>query len=95
LQGGVPVGGRSALELGLEMRIRITDTLGLVPFVDGGQVEDDMFIGDVSNMQYAAGLGFRYFTAVGPLRLDIAFPINRRKDVDSLFEFYVSLGQSF
>ena len=45
-------------------------------------------------LQWAAGLGARYFTRVGPLRLDLAFPINGR-EVDSVFEFYVSLGQAF
>jgi translocation and assembly module TamA len=39
-------------------------------------------------------VGFRYFTSIGPLRLDLAFPLNPR-DSDPLFQFYVSIGQSF
>jgi translocation and assembly module TamA len=42
----------------------------------------------------AAGLGFRYFTSIGPLRVDFAFPLNPRES-DPRFQFYVSIGQSF
>ena len=42
-----------------------------------------------------AGVGVRYFTGFGPLRADIAFPLNRRSDVDDTFQFYVSFGQAF
>jgi translocation and assembly module TamA len=43
---------------------------------------------------FGAGLGLRYFTPVGPLRVDVAVPLDRR-DVDDAFQFYVSLGQAF
>jgi translocation and assembly module TamA len=36
----------------------------------------------------------RYFSAIGPLRLDIAIPLNKR-EVDDSFQFYISLGQAF
>ena len=42
----------------------------------------------------SAGIGFRYFTSIGPLRLDLAFPLNPRPS-DPFFQFYVSVGQSF
>ncbi len=43
----------------------------------------------------SAGGGLRYYTAVGPIRFDIAFPLNRRKGIDKAFQFYFSIGQTF
>jgi translocation and assembly module TamA len=40
-------------------------------------------------------LGLRYFTGFGPLRLDVAFPLNPRDGVDEVFQFYISFGQAF
>ena len=45
--------------------------------------------------QRGAGLGARYLTKIGPLRLDIAVPLNRRNAVDDAFQFLISLGQAF
>lgn len=90
---GDPEGGRSALEFGVELRWRVTEDIGIVPFIDGGAAFEDP-VPDFANLQFAAGLGLRYFTPVGPLRLDIATPINPR-DGDNLIEFYISLGQAF
>lgn len=90
-----PLGGRSATEVGFEARWRVTDDFGLVPFIEGGNVFDSAIPQLDETLQWAAGLGARYFTRVGPLRLDLAFPINGRDGVDSTFEFYVSLGQAF
>lgn len=89
-----PTGGRSVLELGLEMRMRVTEEIGVVPFIEGGNVYEDVFPEDLA-MQWAAGLGFRYYTDIGPVRLDVAFPINRRSGVDDAFQFYISFGQAF
>jgi translocation and assembly module TamA len=92
-----PLGGRGLLELGLELRVKITDSIGLVPFVDAGNVYDTPYPDPSVDtpLRYAAGLGVRYYTAIGPLRLDIAVPINDREGVDNTLEFYISLGQSF
>jgi translocation and assembly module TamA len=90
-----PVGGRSLVELGVELRLRVTEEIGIVPFVEGGNVYDDI-VPDLSTEPFwAAGLGLRYFTAIGPARVDIAFPINRRDNVDDRFQLYFSLGQAF
>jgi translocation and assembly module TamA len=89
-----PLGGRSLLELNAEVRIRITDAFGVVPFVDAGTVFDFSYPGFEETLRIAGGLGFRYFTGIGPLRLDFAVPINKR-DRDDAFQFYVSLGQAF
>ncbi len=90
-----PIGGRSLAELGLEMRVRIGESLGVVPFVEAGIVGDSSTPDFGTRPQWAAGLGFRYYTAVGPLRADIAFPINGRRNVDDAFQIYISLGQAF
>lgn len=91
---GDPVGGRSVLEVGLELRARITDTIGVVPFVDGGMVYDSSVPDLERDFLWGAGLGLRYYTDIGPVRVDLATPINGRSSDDS-FQFYVSLGQAF
>lgn len=92
---GDPLGGRSVFEAGLELRFRITDTIGLVPFIEAGNVYDDIKPDFSQDLLAGAGLGFRYYTAVGPVRLDIAVPLNRREGIDDAFQFYISLGQAF
>jgi translocation and assembly module TamA len=90
-----PEGGRSVVEFGGEVRIKITDTIGVVPFFEGGNVyaesRPELYRFD---FRYSAGLGLRYYTPIGPLRLDVAFPIDPRPSDDS-FQFYVSIGQAF
>ncbi|NIA71403.1 outer membrane protein assembly factor [Pelagibius litoralis] len=90
-----PFGGSSLVELGAEIRVRVTDEIGVVPFIDGGTVYDDPWFNGDDPLRWAAGLGLRYFTGFGPVRLDVAFPLNRRDDVDDAFQFYVSFGQAF
>ncbi len=94
-----PLGGRSIFEVGVELRTRITETIGIVPFVEAGNVyESEIPFDDPSeedDLRYSAGLGFRYFTGIGPVRADIAFPIEKRPDIDDDFQFYVSFGQAF
>lgn len=91
--GGDPDGGRSLVEFGAEVRWRITEEIGIVPFIDGGGAFGDT-APDFDNLQFAAGLGLRYYTPIGPLRLDVATPLNRRQR-DNLFELYISLGHAF
>jgi translocation and assembly module TamA len=89
-----PLGGRSLVEVNGEMRIRITKSVGLVPFIDGGSVFDTTYPDFSETFLWAGGLGVRYFSGIGPLRLDVAVPINRRTS-DNSFQFYLSLGQAF
>jgi len=89
-----PIGGRSILQAGTELRMQVTDTFGIVPFVEGAGVYEPSYPDFGEDVQWGAGLGFRYFTVAGPIRLDVAFPINPRK-VDDIFEIYISLGQAF
>ncbi|HWI27638.1 MAG TPA: autotransporter assembly complex family protein [Stellaceae bacterium] len=90
---GVPVGGASSLELGTELRYRITDTIGIVPFVEGGNVYPTS-LPDNSSLFWGAGVGLRYYTLVGPLRLDLATPFTHRPG-DKPIEVYISIGQAF
>ena len=89
-----PLGGSSSLELSGEIRIKITETIGIVPFVDIGNVYDRSTPDLGSSLLYDAGIGLRYYTPVGPIRLDVATPL-RRRDGDSPFQLYISIGQAF
>lgn len=93
-EDGDPLGGRSVLEAGLEFRARVTESFGIVPFVEGGNVFEASDPDDL-DLLWAAGLGFRYYTAVGPLRFDFAVPLDKRDNVDDDFQIYLSLGQAF
>ncbi|MFC4272511.1 autotransporter assembly complex family protein [Sneathiella chungangensis] len=90
-----PVGGRSLLEVGFEARARITDSIGIVPFIEGGNVYESMAPDFSGEFLWGAGLGFRYYTAIGPIRFDVALPLNRRDGVDDAYQFYISIGQAF
>jgi len=90
-----PIGGRSLVALSLECRIKITDTIGLATFLDGGSAFNASFPDFEESLRWGAGIGIRYFTSVGPLRLDVAMPLNRRSEIDDPFQIYVSIGQAF
>lgn len=96
LQGNTPRGGLSMLTGSLELRFKVTESIGLVPFVDAGTAFLDT-VPDFSQqeMLYGAGLGLRYYTTIGPIRLDVAVPLNKREGVDSDYQIYVSIGQAF
>jgi translocation and assembly module TamA len=89
------MGGRGLIETSAEARIRITETIGVVPFVDAGMVSRRGLPGGDGDIRVGAGLGVRYYTGAGPLRVDFAVPLNRRAGVDKSFQFYVSFGQAF
>ena len=91
---GIPIGGRSLVEGSLEARLKITDTIGIVPFVDAGNAGASSIPDFKNGIRVAAGLGLRYFTAIGPIRLDVAMPLNRKNE-DPRYGIYVGLGQSF
>lgn len=91
---GYVVGGRSLLEASLEARIRITDTIGIVPFVDAGNAFESSYPDFKEEIRVSAGLGLRYYTAIGPIRLDVAVPVNPRPG-DKSAALYVSIGQAF
>lgn len=90
---GTPTGGLSYFETSAEMRIALTDTIGIVPFVDAGTVSTDR-MPDFSDMKVGAGVGLRYLTPFGPLRVDVAVPLNRDSG-DPRFGIYAGIGQAF
>lgn len=88
------VGGRSLFEFSAEARIKLTDTIGIVPFFDAGTAYESTFPDGKQPLQMAAGLGLRYYTGIGPIRVDVAAPLNPRKG-DKPVALYVSIGQAF
>jgi translocation and assembly module TamA len=88
-----PVGGRSLVETSAELRWRATRSFGLVAFVDAGSAGEDV-TPPIDQMRAGAGLGVRYYAGFGPLRADIALPLDKRTG-DSDFQIYISIGQAF
>jgi len=91
---GEPIGGRSLLEASVEARIKVTDTIGIVPFVDAGTAFASSYPDFDERVRFSAGLGLRYYTGIGPIRLDVAVPLNRQRG-DDTFGIYVGIGQAF
>jgi translocation and assembly module TamA len=92
--GDEVVGGLSFWEASAELRIRLTNQIGLVPFVDAGAAYEDSYPDFAEGVRFGAGLGLRYYTPLGPLRFDLAMPLNPR-DGDPSVAFYIGLGQAF
>ncbi len=93
---GDPIGGRGLAEFGIEARIRLSrfgGNFGIVPFIDGGTLTTEQ-MPDFSNWRFAAGIGARYYSSFGPIRIDLGVPINRQKG-DGPVAVTVSLGQAF
>ena len=91
---GDPTGGRSMFTGSTELRYKITDTIGAVTFVDAGSVSESA-VPDMDNFSIGAGAGLRYYTGFGPLRFDIAVPLNQKENLDRDYQFYISIGQAF
>ncbi len=91
---GDPRGGRSILELSGELRIRIGESWGIVPFIDAGNAYDAVIPDFDRNVRVAGGIGVRYYTPIGPLRLDIARAINPGRRTSDIAVF-LSIGQAF
>lgn len=91
---GTLIGGRSLIEASLEARVRVTDTIGIVPFVDAGAAFGSSVPTFDDSLRWGAGLGLRYHTAIGPIRIDVATPLNRRRGEPAV-ALYISLGQAF
>lgn len=91
---GVPVGGRSAVEGAIEARARVWKRVQIAAFLDAGAVYAESFPDFTGDYLVGAGLGARYLSAIGPIRLDVAFPLEKRP-TDRAFQLYISLGQPF
>ena len=90
-----PLGGRSAIFATVETRIRVTKTIGVVPFADFGTVTLSEAPQLNAKWFKSVGAGVRYFAFFGPLRFDIGFPLDRRSEIDPYFTIYAAVGQTF
>jgi len=93
---GDPIGGRGLAEFALEARIRLKGfggNFGIVPFIDGGTLTTDI-VPSVGKWQLGAGIGARYYSSFGPIRVDVGTPLNPRSG-DARIAVVVSLGQAF
>ena len=93
---GDPIGGRSLAEFSLEARVRLKalgGNFGIVPFFDGGALSTEP-LPNFSEWQFGAGIGARYYSSFGPIRVDVGTPLNHREG-NAPFAVTVSLGQAF
>jgi translocation and assembly module TamA len=92
-----PTGGTAISAVGLEFRQRLFTTWGVAAFIDAGQTSDTLRL-IPNNLQAGAGVGVRYYTPIGPLRFDVAVPINPtpgESSVQGRYQVYIGLGQAF
>ena len=88
-----PIGGRSLAEFSLEARVHVFGNFGIVPFFDGGNISTGL-VPTFDNLRYGTGIGVRYYSNFGPIRIDVGTPVNPQKG-DPRVAVYVSLGQAF
>ncbi|HXU99335.1 MAG TPA: autotransporter assembly complex family protein [Caulobacteraceae bacterium] len=93
LSDNTPEGGLSLTEAAIEVRHKLSQRWGVVGFFDAGSVGASP-APDFSHVSTGVGVGVRYDLGFGPLRLDLATPLNPRQG-DSPIQVYVSIGQSF
>ncbi|RXV66567.1 hypothetical protein C6W92_03625 [Roseovarius sp. A46] len=93
LAPNITVGGRAFVGISGELRAMVNDRVQAVAFADAGFVGEDALGTGTGEWRGGAGLGARYFTTVGPIRLDIATPVD--DDAFQAFEIYVGIGQAF
>lgn len=86
------IGGRSLAEASVEARLRFGD-FGVVPFIDAGQIYTST-LPSFDSFRFGAGIGARYYTTFGPIRIDVATPLDPRSG-DPKVGVYVSIGQAF
>ncbi|MBF0537633.1 MAG: outer membrane protein assembly factor BamA [Nitrospirae bacterium] len=91
---GYPQGGNAFTMTNLELRFKVAGDFGMVTFVDTGNVWNDFKAFNPFDVKYTTGLGLRYMTAIGPLRIDYGYKLNRARDEEP-GRFYFSIGQAF
>ena len=89
-----PVGGRSVIEGSLELRYRYSDQIGTAAFIDFGQVSKRTLSIPIDDLRFSLGFGVLYTTPIGPLRLDLGFPLDPPRD-DQPWQIHFSIGQFF
>lgn len=91
---GQESGGKSLFEASLELRQRVYGNFGVVAFADAGTVGTESLIDFSQDIKIGVGAGLRYYTGLGPIRVDIAFPLNKTPG-DADFAIYAGIGQAF
>ncbi len=91
---GQESGGKSLFEASLELRQRVYGNFGVVAFADAGTVGSNSLIEFSEDVKIGVGGGIRYYTGLGPIRVDVAFPLNKTRG-DSDFALYAGIGQAF
>jgi len=89
-----PVGGTAIIAGSLEFRQRLGRVFGAALFVDGGQVSSSLKPLP-SEFYVGVGAGVRYYTPIGPIRLDVAVPARIYTSDGQRFQVYIGLGQAF
>jgi translocation and assembly module TamA len=89
-----PIGATSISAGAVEFRQRFGQSLGAAFFVDGGQVGNKLTWWP-SRLFLGVGGGVRYYTPIGPVRLDVAVPLKRYDSDPEAFQVYIGLGQAF
>jgi translocation and assembly module TamA len=89
-----PVGGSALVAGGIEFRQRFGQNFGAAFFVDAGQVSNQLKV-TPENVFVGVGAGVRYYTAIGPIRLDLAVPTKSTAIQNQSFQVYIGLGQAF
>jgi outer membrane protein insertion porin family len=89
-----PTGGNAFLMESIEVRTSITKSIGLVAFLDGGNVWQRASDINLSDFKFTTGLGLRYNTPVGPARVDYGHKLQREKG-ESAGEVHFSIGHAF
>lgn len=95
LGDGETSGGRSFLGLSGEIRSRFSNSLGVVAFMDAGYIGPNSVVDDEGEWHSGVGLGVRYDTPIGPLRVDLATPYSGEEKQFSSVELYIGVGQAF
>jgi translocation and assembly module TamA len=89
-----PIGATTISAGTIEYRQRIAQNFGAAFFVDGGQVGPNLTL-KPTDLFVGVGTGVRYYTPIGPIRLDFAVPLKRYDSDPQAFQIYVGLGQAF
>ena len=89
-----PLGGRSLIEGAVEARAMVTEKIQIAAFADAGSVSSSALPDFDERIFVGVGAGVRYFTPIGPIRADVAFPLDKRA-TDQSFQIFIAIGQPF